>query len=50
MASDSDVEYFPVDVLDYEEDVKRLEQKCLDAEADRGVFCACTWPRFWRTL
>jgi hypothetical protein len=25
MASDSDVEDFPVDVLDYEEDVKRFE-------------------------
>jgi hypothetical protein len=32
MASDSDVEDFPVDVLDYEENVKRVEQEGLHAE------------------
>ena len=32
MTSDSDVEDFPVDVLDYEENVKRVEQEGLDAE------------------
>jgi hypothetical protein len=32
MASDSDVKDFPVDVLDYEENVKRVEQEGLDAK------------------
>jgi len=45
MASDSDVEYFPVDVLDYEEDVKRLEQKCLDAEEVAGPYVRCMKPQ-----
>ena len=31
VVSDSGVEDFPVDVLDHEEDVKRFEQKGLDA-------------------
>jgi hypothetical protein len=32
VGSDSDVEDFPVDVLDYEENVKRVEKEGLDAE------------------
>jgi hypothetical protein len=32
VASDRDVEDFTVDVLDYEESVKRVEQEGLDAE------------------
>ena len=37
MASDGDVEDFPVGVLDHEEDVKRFEQKGLDAEEVAGA-------------
>ena len=36
MASGSDVEDFPVDVLDYEENVKRVEQEGLHAEEVGG--------------
>jgi hypothetical protein len=36
--SDSDVEDFPVDVLDDEENVKRVEQKGLDAEEVAGPY------------
>jgi hypothetical protein len=32
VTSDSDVEELPVDVPDYEENVKRVEQESLDAE------------------
>jgi hypothetical protein len=38
VASDGDVEDFPVDVLDHEEDVKRFEQKGLDAEEAAGPY------------
>jgi hypothetical protein len=38
-ASDGDVEDFPVDVLDHEEDVKRFEQKALDAEEAGRLIC-----------
>jgi len=41
MASDSDGEDFPVDVLDYEEDVKRFEHKGLDAEEIAGPYVRC---------
>ena len=39
MASDSDVEDFPVDVLDHKENVKRVEQEGLDAEGVGRPIC-----------
>jgi hypothetical protein len=56
VASDSDVEDFPVDVLDQEDDVKRFEQKALDAEKKAHMFDAWSFrnvrqrtegPRSW---
>jgi len=38
VASDSNVEDFPVDVLDYEENVKRVEQEGLHAEEVAGPY------------
>jgi hypothetical protein len=41
VASDSDVEDFPIDVLNHEEDVKRFEQEGLDAEEVAGPYVRC---------
>src|SRR5215469_5212571 len=38
VASDGDVEDFPVDVQEYEENVKRVEQEGLDAEEVAGPY------------
>jgi hypothetical protein len=60
MARDSEVEDFPVDVLDDEENVKRVEQEGLDAEEVAGPYvrrmklqkCLPTQgrPRSWRAV